>query len=291
MKKYILITLLSFSLAQVFSLYDYTGSRATSMSGAVTSGPAGIWSIFHNPAQLSDLDNINLSSGYSNIFNLAFLPYYNFGISYDSYAINIEKLSTTIGNDDLSSETALGFSKGFLIYKDRQSKIQSGLRFNFYQYKFGQSAGPEGDGSIGSSNLGQGSGYGLDVGLQGSLNNRFYIAYYLQNIYSNTIGYGLGVDLPNSFSIGISYLPYEDLLTSLDINQMSGNINQEVRFGIEYILFDYLTIRAGIQNNPNRFSGGFAYKVDGLGDLSYGFITHHILPVTHQLTFSMKLNK
>ena len=40
MKNYIIILcFISFALNQVFSHYDYTGSRATSMSGAVTSGP------------------------------------------------------------------------------------------------------------------------------------------------------------------------------------------------------------------------------------------------------------
>ena len=60
MKNYILILcFISFSLSQVFSHYDYTGSRATSMSGAVTSGPGGVDNIFHNPAQLSDLNGFS----------------------------------------------------------------------------------------------------------------------------------------------------------------------------------------------------------------------------------------
>ena len=66
MKNYILIVcFISFSFSQVFSHYDYTGSRATSMSGAVTSGPGSTNNIFHNPAQLSDLNGFNVVSGYS----------------------------------------------------------------------------------------------------------------------------------------------------------------------------------------------------------------------------------
>ena len=78
----IILCFLSVSFSQVFSHYDYTGSRATSMSGAVTSGPGSLDNIFHNPAQLTDLNGLNLVSGYSQIFNLSFLPYYNFGISW-----------------------------------------------------------------------------------------------------------------------------------------------------------------------------------------------------------------
>ena len=289
MKNYIItLCFISISFCQVFSHYDYTGSRATSMSGAITSGPGTLDNIFHNPAQLSELNGINVVSGYSQIFNLNFLPYYNFGISYESYAINFEKLSTEINGHELSSESVLGIAKGFTVYKDRQSNLQAGLRFNLYQYDLGQSSGSEGDGSNGIM-LGSDNGYGLDFGFQGSLNDRYYIAYYLQNIYSSNIGYGLGSELPTSMSIGLSYRPYEDLLTSFDINQLSGHTDQEVRIGIEYLLSDNWILRTGIQNNPNRFSIGFEYNLFDFGNISYGLITHHVMPITHQITFSTNL--
>ena len=69
------ICFISFSFTQVFSSYDYVDSKATAMSGAVTSGPAGSWSMFHNPAQLSDLTGFYFTSGYSKIYNLDFLIY------------------------------------------------------------------------------------------------------------------------------------------------------------------------------------------------------------------------
>ena len=289
MKHYIIIlSFVSVCLSQVFSHYDYTGSKATSMSGAITSGPGSLDNIFHNPAQLSELNGLNLVSGYSRIFNLNFLPYYNFGFSYDCYAINFEKLSTEINNVELSSESVLGVSKGWNIYQDRQSKIQVGLRFNLYQYDLGHSSGSEGDGSNGIA-LESDNGYGLDFGFQGSLNNKYYIAYYLQNIFASNVGYGLGSELPASMSIGLSYLPYEGLLTSFDINQLSGHTNQEVRIGIEYILSNSWILRTGIQSNPNRFSIGFEYNLFDFGNISYGLITHHVMPITHQITFSTNL--
>ena len=121
------------------------------MSGAVTSGPGGSWSIFHNPAQLSELSGIYFINGYSKIYNLDFLPYSNLGLSYNSYSISFEKLSTDINGIELSSEAVMSLSKGFTIYKDKQSTLQSGVRFNLYQYDLGQSSGMEGDGSSGSS--------------------------------------------------------------------------------------------------------------------------------------------
>ena len=276
----------SFSFTQVFSSYDYIGSRATAMSGAVTSGPGGSWSIFHNPAQLSELSGIYFINGYSKIYNLDFLPYSNLGLSYNSYSISFEKLSTDINGIELSSEAVMSLSKGFTIYKDKQSTLQSGVRFNLYQYDLGQSSGMEGDGSSGSS-LGSGSTIGLDIGFQGNLHEKYYIAYYLQNINSPSIGQGLGNALPKSISIGLSYRPYDDLLTSLDFNQLSGHMDSEIRFGMEYMIMDNLILRTGIQTNPNRFSAGFLYNVFKT-DIAYSFITHHIMPTTHQLSIGFR---
>ena len=278
MKIYIVILIFSVSFAQVFSTYDYVGAKATAMSGSITSGPGGEWSIFHNPAQLSDLKGSNIISGHCRLYGLNFLSYSHFGLSQNSWAINFEKLSTTINDIALSSESKFGISKGTNIYKDRQSIIQAGIRLNLYKYNLGQSAGTEGDGSLGQESF-IGTAKGLDVGIQGVLNHKYYVAYHLQNIISLIQSSSLGSDLPRSFSIGLSYRPYQGLLTSFDINQLSGHPDSELRFGIEYLLMDLLVIRAGIQNNPNRFSAGFEY-----GGFSYSFITHHILPMTHQFS-------
>tara|TARA_Y100000588_G_C14118544_1_gene866277 strand:+ start:365 stop:1222 length:858 start_codon:yes stop_codon:yes gene_type:complete len=283
----ILLLFFSITFSQVFSTYDYVGSRATAMSGSITSGPGGIWSIFHNPAQLAEVSEFEIVSGHCQIYNLSFLPYSNFGLVYNGWAINFEKLSTKINSINLSSESAFGISKGFTVYKDRQSIIQAGLRFNLYQYDLGDSAGPEGDGTLGI-NLGQGTLKGLDIGFQGVLNKKYYIAYYLENINSPTVGTDFGSDLPKSFSIGISYMPYEDLLTSFELNQLFSHSESEMRFGIEYYLNESFVIRNGIQINPNRYSTGFSYVMSSI-ELSYGLITHHVLPITHQISISMKL--
>ena len=220
-------------------------------------------------------------------YDLEFLTYTHFGLSYDSYAINFEKMSTEFNNTDLSSELAIGISKGMNIYKDRQSLIQTGIRFNIFSYDFGQTAGTAGDGSNGID-TGSGIASGVDIGFQGVLNNKYYVGYYLQNVFRYIEDTNLGSSLPQTFSIGLSYRPYEDLLTSLDINQLSGHINQEIRLGIEYKIMDSFIIRTGLQSNPNRFSGGFQYSLIDNIDISYSFLTHHVLSTTHQFSISVK---
>ena len=61
-----------------------------------------------------------------------------------------------------------------------------------------------------------------------------------------------------------------------------------LRFGIEYILLDSFLLRAGIQSNPNRFSAGFVYTIFNF-DIAYSFITHHIMPTTHQISIGFQI--
>ena len=287
MRNFFFIILFSLSFTQVFSTYDYVGSRATAMSGAITSGSDIESGIFHNPAHLSNMKGRHIISGYSDLYNLDFLTYSHFGLSYNNYSINFEKMSTDINGTSLSSESALGIAKGLSLYKDRQSFISFGSRLNIYSYDFGKSAGTEGDGSNGI-NVGSGIASGIDFGFHAHLNQKYYFGYYLKNIFSYIEDSNLGSSLPKTFSIGLSYSPYQDLLTSLDMNQLSGHNNAEVRFGIEYQLLDSFTIRTGLQSNPNRFSGGFEFSGTDKIDIAYSFLTHHILSTTHQ--FSITVN-
>ena len=53
------------------------------------------------------------------------------------------------------------------------------------------------------------------------------------------------------------------------------------------MIMDNLILRTGIQTNPNRFSAGFSYNVFKT-DIAYSFITHHIMPTTHQLSIGFR---
>ena len=121
--------LISFSFTQVFSSYDYVGSKATAMSGDVTSWSGGSWSMLHNPAQLADLSGIHFVNGYSRIYNLDFLPYYNMGISYNSYSVSFQKLSTEINDTELSSENVTNSETKLTLPPPRDIKLSDIFHF------------------------------------------------------------------------------------------------------------------------------------------------------------------
>jgi hypothetical protein len=71
----------------------------------------------------------------------------------------------------------------------------------------------------------------------------------------------------------------------------------QIKAAIRYNLNSNLEIYTGAQSNPNRFGLGFTIKLDRvtdaeLGDnytLSYGLLTHPVLPMTHQFNIGLSL--
>jgi len=94
--------------------------------------------------------------------------------------------------------------------------------------------------------------------------------------------------------VGISYTPVEDLQTTFAFQRVLGGEKNSFRFGLEYNLLKTLTVRSGIQINPNRFGFGIAYrlsnKLQNL-ELSYSLLTHPVLSQSNILSVKVNFNE
>ena len=77
MPKFLFLFILSFSFAQTVSDYAYTHAKVAAMAGAVVSESGNNWSIFHNPAGITEVDGIHLSAGSGHLYGFKWLPTYN----------------------------------------------------------------------------------------------------------------------------------------------------------------------------------------------------------------------
>ena len=78
MNKFLLLFLVSIPYAQV-SDYAYTHAKVAAMAGAVVAETGSNWSIFHNPAGITEIEGTHLSAGSGNLFGFKWLPTYNLG--------------------------------------------------------------------------------------------------------------------------------------------------------------------------------------------------------------------
>ena len=151
---------------------------------------------------------------------------------------------------------------------------------------FGPSAGSMGDGSNGldSDPI---SSLGIDLGFLGVLRDKNRLGVFIKNINSPTIGEGFSnQNLPRVFHIGLTTIPNNFMEVSFSAEQLLGYHSAQYRTALQYKLNRSLQLNTGVQINPNRFGIGFSYQKDSF-NISYGYLTHHVLPGTHQFNFGI----
>ena len=291
MKKYLIfIIFIAAIFSQSLSSYSFNSSVSTSLAGTAVSNRLGIWSVYHNPALLVESENNSASIGYSNLYNQSFLPLSNFGLVIRTNKINLgikfSNLSVKNQNIDLLKESLFGVSSGIYLLNDNNSSLAMGITWNLYMIDFGPSAGSLGDGSNGldSDPI---SSLGIDLGFLGVLRDKNRLGVFIKNINSPTIGGGFSnQNLPRVFHIGLTTIPYNFMEVSFSAEQLLGYHSAQYRAALQYKLNRSLQLNTGVQINPNRFGIGFSYQKNSF-NISYGYLTHHVLPGTHQFNFGI----
>ena len=163
-----------------------------------------------------------------------------------------------------------------------------GYTANFVQWNLGKSAGISGDGSDGVE-LGSVNSVTVDLGVLASLREKYRFGVFLKNINSGALGKGMTRQvLPKRINAGITFMPISTLSTSIVSEHLLGRDDLQIKGAIRYKLNSYLEIYIGAQSNANRFGMGTTFTFNRQS-ISYGLLTHPVLPITHQFNLSISL--
>ena len=301
MVKYLYFFLLTASFAQV-SDYAYTDAEASAMAGAVVAEEGGDWSIFHNPAGLTEINETHFSTGGYKLYGYSWLPSYHLnGITsipiIGKTGFALQQFETKYDGVVLSMEQTISIAQGIDLQHDKNSRLSIGYTANFIHWDMAKSAGISGDGSDGLD-LGNVNAITVDLGVLASLRKKYRFGVFLKNINSGALGKGMTRQvLPRRINTGITYMPITGLSTSIVSEHLLGRDELQIKGAIRYNINSFLTIYSGAQSNPNRFGIGIRMLLNKvseskLGDnssFSYGLLTHPILPMTHQFKFGISL--
>ena len=313
MNKIFYIILTSIAISQI-SDNTYIGAEATALSGTMVSQQNGSESIFYNPAGISNLESMQFSMGGGNLYGFHWLPAYYIngvlpisGMGNIGFAIQNFETKTKSGKQSLSSEQTVSIAQGINLQKDKNSHLAIGYSANFIQWDLGKSSGISGNGSDGIE-LGNIKSLTIDFGIQASLREKFWFGASTKNITSDAIGKGITRSiLPRKINIGISYKPISDLVTSFSAERLIGRKDLQIRGAICFHLNPIIELYSGAQSNPNRIGFGFKLFINNPSKskiknnynnfiekkynltISYGLLTHPILPLVQQLSIGFEL--
>ncbi|MBT7378110.1 MAG: hypothetical protein HN820_08150 [Candidatus Marinimicrobia bacterium] len=70
------------------------------------------------------------------------------------------------------------------------------------------------------------------------------------------------------------------------MERLLGDNDVQIKGGVQYSLNSMIDLMMGAQANPNRFGIGAKFKLIDQA-ISYGMLTHPVLPITHQLSLGL----
>ena len=222
------------------------GARDIALGQATTALPNSTWSVFQNPAMVSE-DKPSVSFFGLRYYGIAELTDVAAAISYPTSIGVIGGGAHRYGND-LFNETRLRVS-----YKNSFQDFHYGVAINYNHVAQGG-----GFGSFGA--------LGVDVGLSALVFEDFWIGAKATNINQPQYGEVNNIveELPRNLSIGFSYRMSGVALFTTDVVK-DVNFPISYRGGIEVVVVDNLKARAGVTTAPQTFSGGFGYNTDNWG--------------------------
>jgi hypothetical protein len=293
MFKFYFILLFTPLFTQTISDYAYTHAEVAAMAGAVVAEAGSNWSIFHNPAGITEVDGTHLSAGSGKLYGFNWLPAYNLSGTTPLPVIGkigfaFQQLETKYSGKTLSKEQTLSIAQGFELQHDKNSRLAIGYTANFVQWDLGRSAGVSGDGSDGLD-LGSINSITIDFGVLASLREKYRFGVFLKNINSGALGKGMTRQvLPQRINVGITYMPMTGLATSIVSEHLLGRDDMQIKAAFRYNLNSNIELYTGAQSNPNRFGMGATFTFTNQS-ISYGLLTHPVLPITHQFNIGIVL--
>jgi len=271
----IVISLISFNLIASFDDYE-PSPRARGMGGAFYSTSDDANAVFYNPAGLEFSSN-NMLVSFTQLFGCDFAELNTVAFSmklpnnFGTIGVGLLSMDVDYLGVNLTSEKIYSISHSFNLMKDIHSQLNFGYTANLYHLDI--------------STNGNQTEFGLNVGALATLHTRTKIGFTFYNINNPKMGKDHSQDLPQRMAMGISYDPYQDVTTSVELKK-SLDGNTEIHAGTEIKVINMLTIRLGTRTNPNSFSAGARFDLYNL-IIDYAANTH-TMGITHHFGVGYK---
>ena len=273
MKKIILLSLILIPCAMLLAVFDdyQPSARARGMGGAFTGVADDVNTMFYNPAGLAET-KYEAKIGFSQLNGEKFTEFKTVALGFQlpkrlgTLGAGIRMMDVDYEDYTLYKDQIFTLAHAFTLQKDIHSTINVGYNLNYYGLRFDDDDDTD-------------DAFGLDLGLTALLHNRTKLGFAVTNLSKSKMGFENQIDLPSKLALGISYIPYDGVTTTVEVKK---DFAQTTEFmgGVEAKLFEPFYIRAGVHQNPATYSAGATFELEGVS-LDYSYTMHSVLPPTH----------
>ncbi len=271
MKKMIFIALILIQTALLLAVFDdyIPSARARGIGGAYTGVADDVNSLYFNPAGLTNV-KLEAQVGFSQLYGKPFSEYKTAALGVKlpkklgTLAFGARLFDVAFEEENLMSEQVWTAGHAFDLQNDIHSRISVGYSVNYHRLQFIEE---ESDDAI-----------GVDFGATAFLHGRTKLGFSVSNLNQAVMGDTNQHPLPSKLALGISYIPYENVITTLEVKK---DFAKETEFmgGVEVRLFEPLAVRFGVHSNPATWNAGIGLNVQGI-ELDLAYTSHAVLPGT-----------
>lgn len=258
--RFYLLLIFFYIAVNVFGQLD-PGARQISLAQSDVAQSNDVFSVFTNPAGLAQYNWREFGVYYSpSPFGLSELAN-GFAAYSEPFSFGTVGAGFSIYGFDLYKETKITLS----FSKNVTENIFIGLTTLYHNLKI--------------ERYGSSSTFVINIGGLAYITPDFRTGFSIKNITHSSIGDEKN-QIPMIFDFGVSY----DIMDEFTLNtalQKELDFPVSIKFGIEYLIIKYLSLRLGFQNEPNTFASGVGINYS-LFQLDYAVFSHQELGLTHQ---------
>lgn len=255
------------SFAQTDPLTQVHGAHNQSIGNIRVFGSTA-WSYFNNPGVLANLETDQLVIGYDHRYGLKELNTYDLAASlrsnFGTFGFGITRFGGKLFN-----QQSLG-----IAFANQLGIVSFGGKVEWFQTQV----------------EGFGSGNSLIFSLGGiaELGPKLNFGATIGNLTRSRLGKNSDQRLPTGISLGLAYTPIDQLQFFAEIEK-DIQISPIYKFGMEYKIKEWISLRTGINSNPAKIFFGLGLNHERLG-IDFGYGQNNPLGSTSHLSLSYSLD-
>lgn len=252
-------------------------ARARALGGAFTGIADDVNALYFNPSGLAQT-HYGVNIGFANLMGQEFSEFKTAAVgialpkNLGTIALGGRLFDVNFEDVSLMSEQTWSIGHGFTLLSDIHSQLYFGYSGSLYRLSYEDEDAQ--------------NALGVDLGVTAILHQRTRLGFGVQNINNPKMGDNNQIDLPRKLAMGISYIPYDGVTTTIEMRK---DFAEETEFmaGVEARIFEPFTIRAGVHQNPATWNAGAGFNIRGI-TIDYAFSSHAVLDGTHYFNLGYK---
>jgi hypothetical protein len=261
-KTYALASMLFITQSAFSQNGGYTGMANASVS------LYDFWSVFNNQAGLADIDSPEIGVCYDHNYQMWQTGVQSAGFVLPTKTGNFALMSSRYGYSGYSEqETGLAYARNL----GKMFSASVGFNYLFYSQK---------------ETTGHGGALIFQVGIISKPVKNLQIGLNIYNPGRAALADFNNKQVPTIFQFGMAYYFSPEVLFSVESEK---DIEQANRFkaGLQYQIINDFYLRTGFMTNPNQFSLGIGYNMNGF-TTDIAITTHEVLQLSSQISFKYK---